>query len=198
MPSEIVNTLLHTQAILRELGVPSALMGGLAVSAWDHVRATEDVDILIGVAAVDLDGLLRVLQDRGYRPKLTTPIVDFDGERVVQLIYQPPGKFFEFRVDLFLAETEYHKLALDRRTVFRLPDDGTEIPILTVEDLILFKLHADRIIDRRDVVSLLAEHRDTIDLAYLSRWLTTDRVRAVWNDCWTRAFPGEADPTAPG
>jgi hypothetical protein len=196
MRSETVNALMHTQGILKELGIRSAVMGGLAVSAWDHVRATDDVDILIQIAATEIDTLVAAFIDRGYRPKLATPIIEFDGERVIQFIYPPPGKFFEFQIDLLLAESEFHRLALDRRKVFRLPDDGTEIPILTVEDVIIFKLRADRIIDRRDVVSLLTEHRPTLDFGYLNHWMSTSQLRATWTECWRRAFPGELDPTA--
>jgi len=196
MLTEVVQALLHTRGILDELGVPCAVMGGLAVSACDHVRATVEVEILIGIRSTSPDDLLKEFQARGYRPKVVPALVDFDGERVLQLIYQPAGKFLEFPIDLFLAEAEFHCLALERRTVFRLPDGLTEIPILTCEDLILFKVHANRIIDRRDIVSLLMEHRTTMDFAHVRRWLQTAAHRATWATCWKQAFPNDPDPIA--
>src|SRR5438094_576568 len=36
-------------AALAGRGVPAALMGGLAVAVWQHVRATRDVDLLVQV-----------------------------------------------------------------------------------------------------------------------------------------------------
>ncbi|MEL6348373.1 MAG: hypothetical protein AAFV53_35010 [Myxococcota bacterium] len=41
----------HTSALLRDLGVPHALIGGLAVGVHGHPRATKDVDFLVGVEA---------------------------------------------------------------------------------------------------------------------------------------------------
>lgn len=146
MATEIVQTMLDTRAALDELNIPVALMGGLAVSAWKHFRATRDIDLLIAADVVAPDDLLRFLQARGYRPKRVPALHDFDGERVMQLVVPPRGKEYEFAVDLFLAESEYHRGALARRTSFRLPD-GTELPVLTCEDVILFKARAARPVD---------------------------------------------------
>jgi hypothetical protein len=186
--------MLVTRAALDELGVPAALMGGLAVTAWDRIRATEDVDFLVGADAIDPDALLRSLQERGYAPKKLPAVTDFDGEHVMQLRYQPPGKFFDFQVDLFLAESAYHRTALARRVPFRLPDGETVVPVVSCEDLIIFKLRADRPIDRGDIIGLLEVNRDTLDIAYLRHWVTAPALREVWRVCWGHAFPGEPDP----
>jgi hypothetical protein len=114
MPTDIVQTMLVTRATLDELGVPIALMGGLALTAWDRIRATEGVDFLIGADALDPDTLLRAMQTRGYAPSKLPAVIDFEGERVMQLRYQPPGKSFDYQVDLFFAESEYHRTALAR------------------------------------------------------------------------------------
>ncbi|HEX4591826.1 MAG TPA: nucleotidyl transferase AbiEii/AbiGii toxin family protein, partial [Gemmataceae bacterium] len=163
MPSDIVQAMLATHAALEQLGIPIALMGGLALSGWDRIRATEDVDFLIGADATNPDTLLRALQDRGYAPKKLPAVTNFDGERVMQLRYQPPGKFFDYLVDLFFAESEYHRTALARRVSFRLPDGKTVVPIVSCEDLIIFKLRADRPVDRGDVIGLLEANRDKLD-----------------------------------
>jgi hypothetical protein len=196
MPSELAQAMLVTRTALDELGIPTALMGGLAVTAWDRIRATEDVDFLIAADGTDPDTLLRSLQDRGYVPKKLPAVTDFDGERVMQLRYQPPGKFYDFQVDLFLAESEYHRTALARRVPFRLPDGETVVPIVTCEDLIIFKLRADRPIDRGDIIGLLEANRDALDFAYLRRWVTAPALREMWRECWQHAFPGAPDPLA--
>jgi len=194
MPSEIVQAMLVTRAALDELGVPMALMGGLAVTAWHRIRATEDVDFLIDADAADPDTLLRSLQERGYVPKKLPAVTNFDGERVMQLRYQPPGKFFDFQVDLFLAESVYHRTALARRLPFGLPDGETVVPVVSCEDLIIFKLRADRAIDRGDIIGLLEANRETLDYAYLRCWVTAPALREMWRDCWTQAFPSAPDP----
>jgi len=180
MESEVVRVLRHMWGCLRELEIPAALMGGLAVSAWHYIRATEDVDLIVG--APDPDGLLRSLQERGYRPKRVPALVTFDNERVLQLVYERPGSFLDLPVDLF-ADSEYHRQALARSVPLRLPSDGLELSLLACEDLILMKLLANRILDRRDVVGLIEINRDDLDIPYLKRWLGALGVRGLW-DQW--------------
>jgi hypothetical protein len=196
MPTEIVEAMLAASADLQDLGIPIALMGGLAASAWNYYRATRDVYLLIAADVVTPDRLLQSLQGRGYRPYKVPPLADFDGERVLQLLSRPPGKLYEHRIDLFLAETEYHRKALGRRVPFRLPDGKTDVPVVTCEDLILLKVRAGRVLDQGDVVALLQENRGDLDFDYIRGWLSSPAVRHLWSDCWQRAFPGDADPTA--
>lgn len=192
MESEVVRALRHTWGCLRELEIPAALMGGLAVSAWHYIRATEDVDLIVG--APDPDGLLRSLQERGYRPKRVPALVTFDRERVLQLVYERPGSFLDLPVDLFIADSAYHHQALERRVPFRLPSDGMELSLLACDDLILMKLLANRILDLRDVVGLIEINREELDVPYLKRWLGALGVRGLWDKCWREAFPDESNP----
>jgi hypothetical protein len=196
MATEIGQTVLTTHRVLANLGVESAMMGELALSAWQHRRATDDIDLLIGAAVADSDSLLQSMQAHGYQPARLPAVTDFDGEHVMQLDYQPPGKSYEFRVDLFYAESQHHRTALARRTSFTLPD-GEQLPVVSCEDLILFKLQADRLIDRMDVVALLKHNRGDLDFG-LTRWLTAANVRLRWAECWREAFPGEPDPVTGG
>ncbi len=48
-PKAVLRTLSATWNALGPLKLPMALMGGLALSAWKHVRATQDVDLLVGI-----------------------------------------------------------------------------------------------------------------------------------------------------
>jgi hypothetical protein len=197
MASEVVRALRHAWESLQEIGVPAAVMGGLAVSTWKHLRATQDVDVLVATDALDPDGLLREMQARGFRPKLHPPVLTIGPARILQLLYEPPGAFLDLQVDLLFADSEFARTALGRRVAFRLPDGSFEFLVLTCEDLILFKLLADRLIDRIDVVALLTANRPRLDFGYFATWLDRNEVRGLWGECWQNAFPGEPDPTAP-
>lgn len=197
MATELVQALLTTYRALQECGVPSAMMGGLAVAAWNRRRATDDIDLLISASIADSDSILRHLQKRGFHPRRIPPVTDFDGEHVMQLKYEMPGKSYGYDVDLFFAESGYHRAAFDRRDRFQLPD-GEEVPVIACEDLILFKLSADRLIDRVDVIELLRLNRKCLDIEYIRHWLTAPEIRKLWSECWCEAFPGELDPIVTG
>src|SRR2546421_11779748 len=76
MPSNLVlRTLAHSWRVLEPLGMPMAVMGGIALSAWKHVRATQDVDLLIGIGKADLNVVLRQLAGGQIRPKQDPPVM---------------------------------------------------------------------------------------------------------------------------
>jgi len=66
MAGDAVRTLLkHVWTTLEPLGYPCALMGGAALAAWHHPRATRDVDLLIGVQSDNIDGVISQLVAAG-------------------------------------------------------------------------------------------------------------------------------------
>ena len=75
--------------------------------------------------------------------------------------------------------------------------------VVSCEDLILLKLHADRLIDRMDVRYLLENNRASLDFAYLTNWIGKLQLQKEWAEWWDQAFPGElapavTPPAAPG
>lgn len=115
-----------TSEKLSQLGVPHALIGGLAVGVYGHPRATRDADFLVGTEAFASTSPLLV-----YRDELR----DLVELGVIDLLAVPP----DFP---WLAEA-------------LVPATAGEVPIIPVEALILLKLHANRPQDRADVTALL-------------------------------------------
>lgn len=179
---------------LEPLSLRMAVMGGIAVSAWKSLRATRDVDLLIALQPDQLVEALRVLDQAGFRAKVDPPVLQLGSTRIVQLLYEPPEALLAVQVDLLLADTDYHRQALERRVMMPIPAISQDIAVLTCEDLILHKLLAGRILDRADCVTLLTLNRATFDIGYTRDWagkLGLDlELEAVWRD----AFPGESLP----
>jgi hypothetical protein len=190
----VLKTLRHVWVTLEALRCPMALMGGLAVSAWKHVRNTQDVDLLIDAESCGVDALVKQLQQAGVRLKHRTPVLDLGAVRIIQTLYEPPDVFMDLQVDLLLAESEYHRQAVARRVPAQLDDLDLQLFVLSCEDLLIHKLIAGRIIDRADAAALLRKHRPTLDLAYLTRWLSHYELGAAWAEIWKEAFPGEVPP----
>ena len=190
----VLSALKHVWLTLDPFGVPMAVMGGIALAAWQHVRATQDVDILVGIGNTDIHLVLRKLAEAKCHPKRTPPILTIGELEIVQLIYQPVDVLVDIQVDLLLATSEYHRQALARRMPARLPDLDIEVFVLSCEDMVLHKLLAGRILDRVDAATLLRANRDSLDVAYLLKWVHKLQLQTELATIWEEAFPGESPP----
>ena len=123
---------LKTAAQLKRLGIRHALVGGLAVGAHGYVRATADVDFLVGEEAFDHQGLLVAF-------KAGVPI-EVDGIRIDYLSPMSLGPHLE--------------QALDQ------PQMSEGVAIVPIEALIYMKLVAQRRKDLLDVVELVKAGAD--------------------------------------
>lgn len=192
----LLQALRHVWAALEPLRIPMAVMGGLAVSAWQHMRATHDVDLLIGVGGTDIGLILERLTQAGVRLKHEPPILTLGPFRVLQVLYEPPGAYLDLQIDLLLGDSAYHQTALSRRVPVKLPDADFEVPVLSCEDLMVHKLLAGRMIDRADVAALLRVNRASLDLGYLAHWVAEMNLAADFAEVWEEALPGECPPAA--
>ena len=75
-----------TWATVEQLGLPAAVMGGIALTAWLHPRNIRDVDLLLGTSSTDPDTLLREMQAHGFRPMRFPALVEIEPAL-------PPGRF---------------------------------------------------------------------------------------------------------
>ncbi len=91
----VLATLRQILSLLAELKVDSAVMGGLAVAMWNHLRNTRDVDLLIGATPSTPRRLISDLVAAGLKP-LKEPVVRSLGtSRVMQFRFNPSGRMDE-------------------------------------------------------------------------------------------------------
>jgi len=124
---KVRNAAIKTAAQLDHLGVRYALAGGLAVGAHGYIRATTDVDFLVGEEAFEHHGLIVTF-------KAGVPI-EVEGIRIDYLSAVSLGKQLEE--------------VLDHPTI----SEG--LAIVPVEVLIYMKLVAKRRQDLVDVIELI-------------------------------------------
>ena len=191
--SAVTDALNHVWAALEPLKLPMALMGGLAAAVWKHPRNTRDVDLLVDVRDLSPDELVDAMKRAGMRSKREPPMLSVGDQRIIQLLYQPPGTFLDIQIDVLLADSAYQKEAIKRAAPAKL-DEEIEIAVLSCEDLIIHKLLAGRIVDRADVAALLRANRAILDRAYLNGWLAQLSLRADFETIWQETFPSETLP----
>jgi hypothetical protein len=194
MPAEAtMRALRHVWLALKPLDIPMAVMGGLALAAWKYVRATKDVDLLLGIAGDEPGPLLETLQAAGIRPR-QLPIIRLGQLELIRTFYEPPEAFVDIEIDLLLAKSDYHRQALARRVPMQLAGLDVEIAVLSCEDLILHKLLAERMIDRVDIGALLQANRNSLDLSYLLQCARKLGHSPVLAEAWASVWPGESLP----
>lgn len=125
--STVLVNAIDTSRRLAELGIPHALIGGLAVGIHGHPRATKDADFLVGPEAFKSISPLLVYRDE---------LGDFVRLGVIDLLAVPPA---------------YPSLAEQLVPAA----EGGDVPVIAAEALVLLKLDANRPQDRADVVALL-------------------------------------------
>ncbi len=143
-------------------------MIGFAVRHWALPRPTYDVDFAVAVHDEELLRLLRAFDEAGFsvaRPFLTGFADTLAGLRKVAVACFDSGSVWD--VDIFLATTPLVRSAFDRRVPTEV--EGRRLSAVSVEDLLLFKLLADRTKDRADIEDLLLVC-GALDLAYLRKW----------------------------
>jgi hypothetical protein len=191
----VLAALRHAWTALEPTNCPRALMGGLSLSLWKHVRNTRDVDLLIGLEHAGVEAIVDVLRRAGVRTRHQPPVLDLGSVRIIQLLYEPKDAFLDVQIDLLLAESAFYREALSRRIPARLSD--IDLFTLTCEDILLLKMNAGRIIDRADAAALLRLNRATLDMPYLLKWVNQLTLNAEWAEIWDEAFPGESVPGGP-
>lgn len=151
-------------ALLEAQGATWALAGALAANVYRHdVRATGDVDLLVGFGAFDSSVALAALADSLER---TGWVLGDRRNRDWMLRARHPEYGL---VDVLSVGMVYQERAVERAVV-HVGDDGTELRVLAIEDVLIHKLIADRSKDAADVESILATDPE-MDLEYLNHWL---------------------------
>ena len=151
------------------LGKDSLLIGGLAVSAWGHVRATEDVDF---VSSESPEELQRLLTNIGIQTELrrgdvlagNLPWVIHGSVGDVSLQILPPPVPIQW----------------ENATVVKIPGGG-ELRVVDLPDLLRLKLRAGGTRDLWDVAVLLKKHPSLRDDA--RRW-AKEAARLSELDAW--------------
>ena len=146
----IVDELHAIAKALRDAGIPYAVCGGIAVTAYGATRSTKDIDIAL--AREHLTAALAAVAPLGYNIP-AGPMVFGEGtpqERHVQRVNKIVGTD-HLILDLLIAEAA-HAGVLDDRVDIALPS-GT-ITFVSRETLLRMKRTAGRPIDIADIEKL--------------------------------------------
>lgn len=154
---------------LNDQSIDYALAGGWAFSALVEPRATTDIALVILLHHPTADAVAKLFSST-FESVIPHPSpMSFKGQTIWRLVGVPQE--CEVVVDLLLAESDFLREALSRKRTIEFL--GLPVPLLTLEDLILLKLLADRLQDRADLEKIEQRRADLqVDWGYVQRWKT--------------------------
>lgn len=160
--TELVVTAYDLQHRLSEMGLRSAVIGGLAYLAWGEPRLTKDVDLAVLTALVDedekIDRLLELVTSRIAEPQA------FAKRNRVILGQTDAG----VGVDIGLAAFDYEVGAIERSVEHDF-GRGMMLRVICAEDLIIQKAFASREQDWIDIRWVLIRQQGKLDWSIIDQ-----------------------------
>lgn len=155
---------LAVDAALADAGVPHAFGGALALAYYATPRGTIDVDCNVFVPVEEAARVFEALAPLGVDVEGAAARPDLRERGQLRLHWEHTP------LDVFFAYDALHESCRERTR--QVPfGAGDSIPVLSAEDLALFKALFDRDKDWRDIEEMLFALAGDFDAAYARGWL---------------------------
>ena len=149
---------------LRRNNLQFCLAGGWAVSMIGIARTTMDIDILIVLDENIKRKVVSILENSFNLIQSHEQEMELKNITIWRNIVSLKGKNEPYMLDLLKADNDYLKTVIERR--IEIDYEGTIIPIISIEDLIVIKLASFRKQDQVDIENLI-QSGAAIDWGYL-------------------------------
>lgn len=193
---DLIGAAIEISDWLTQHAIPHFFIGGVAVQHWGEPRLTADVDLCAAIDPAEADTLVRNL------------LMDFragadaaDTARRFQLL--PLRSSTGVTIEIALGFTGFEKTASTRAKTIEVAP-GKTVPICSAEDLIVYKVAANRPRDVEDVEMVISRQQDRLDRRYIRRTLKDMQEPLDDPDCvrrfdaaWRKAFRRKRRPRYP-
>jgi len=161
--NDLINILRSTSDLFADKKINFCLAGGWAVGIWGAPRATEDIDLLIFLEQNELKNISELLNIKFNVAQ--SHKLKFKSATILRIILSLKNKKELYILDLILADTLYFQNILKRKIYIEF--EGTSIPLISLEDLIILKSISNREEDQIDIKNLTTSAK-TIDWNYIN------------------------------
>lgn len=162
-PADPIDVARHLAAALDEQGQEYALGGALALGYWAAPRGTLDVDLTLYIGPERPGACIQSMIDADCDVNAS------EATRMIAEHYFFRAYYGEFRIDVFLPESPFYKVAKERRRQMDL--DGQAIMVWDAETLAVFKMMFFREKDLVDVKSMLRTQGANFDRQWVREQL---------------------------
>jgi len=166
---------------LGEAGIAYMLAGSLASAYYGAPRTTQDIDLVIAATADQLRTFVQSLPKDQYYVDLTAALEAHKHQSLFNVVDMATG----WKIDMIIRKSRpFSEEEFRRRTLVNL--QGRPLFVASAEDVVVSKLEWAKLAQSErhieDVAGILRMRWDSLDRAYLERWVLELRIEAEWND----------------
>ncbi len=147
--------------VFKKLKLSYMLVGGFAVGCWGYPRQSMDIDMVIDLKPEEGKKFIKEAKKAGFKIH----------QQEVKTILKIGNRFVmeadDFRIDCWLPKSIFEKETLKNRKKKKL--FGTNVSIISAEDLILSKLLVGRARDIEDIKTIFIRQGAKLDKAYINK-----------------------------
>lgn len=160
MSGSLFSALEPCARLLAEWGQPAAVIGGVAFVVRIRARLTEDLDLALGVPQGSEQKFLELCRRHHFVFEPADGLLFIEGGLL------RASTTSGVVVDFMVADDALYAQVVARAT----PVDfgGVLLPAATIEDLLLMKLEANRLLDLDDAIAIKDAFGPQLDRAYLA------------------------------
>jgi hypothetical protein len=165
---------------LEQASVPFMIVGSFASNLYGVGRATFDIDIVVSANAEQLQNFLSIFRKTDWYYDLQDALEACKRRSMFNILDMADG----WKVDIIFTKPEtYHRVAFERRA----PAEIDQVPLYaaSAEDVVISKLDwakmgsSSRQIE--DVAGILEEKKDSLDFAYIEKWVVELQLAKQWD-----------------
>ncbi|SPF44436.1 conserved hypothetical protein [Candidatus Sulfotelmatobacter kueseliae] len=166
---------------LGEAGIAYMLTGSFASAYYGTPRTTQDFDLVIAATAEQLRTFVQRLSKDEYYVDLDTALEAHKRQSLFNVVDMATG----WKIDLIIRKSRpFSEEEFRRRKLIVL--QGSPLFVASAEDVVVSKLEWAKLARSQrhieDVASVLRIGWDSLDRAYLEKWILELRIEAEWKD----------------
>jgi len=166
---------------LGEAGIAHMLAGSFASAYYSAPRTTQDIDLVIAATSDQLRTFVQLLSKDQYSVDLDRALEARKHQSLFNAVDMATG----WKIDLIIRKSRpFSNEEFRRRKLVNL--QGRSLFVASAEDVVVSKLERVKLAQSQkhieDVAGILRMQWDSLDRAYLEKWILELRIEAEWND----------------
>jgi hypothetical protein len=168
-------------AALDRAGIAYMLTGSFASAYYGAPRTTQDIDFVLAATPAQLQTFVQLLPSKEYYVDLDAALEAYRRQSLFNVVDMATG----WKIDLIIRKSRaFSEEEFSRRQRVNLQEIA--LFVASAEDVVVSKLEWAKLAPSQrhieDVAGILRMRWDSLDRAYLEKWIRELGLKTEWND----------------